>query len=327
MTNIVYSKFNNYRKDKYAIYTTIEQTNDGKKYVYKNASGRESQKFLDSLQSKYKFVAKLYTSSKIIPIAPLAQGTEKLRFDYLPYPNLKTIITEKLVQEDIDAAIKLITDFFDAIFGVNLSDINTANYTLESYDVFFGDSQPIDKGCYMVDINFNNFLVYDDRYYLVDYEWVFDRLVPADYLILRNIYYLLEDIPNLAKHTVDALLKHYKFDQTKSIFVDYESKFIKSVAKNCDTDLESHLKTNIYRFSVSTNNVDNNTQTPMSISIDENKPLLSLLEEANITLNEKNSIITLQQKEIEQSKATLNQIENSLTWKLTKPFRSFFTKK
>ena len=184
MDTICYAKYNRTRTLAFQTKTRIVQREDAKQ-VIKEPLTKQAKAHVDSMQKKYEWVQKLYR--KVTPVSVQMEGDAAV----FPYVEGETIgsLLEKLLG-DKEALLPAIKAYLDDIMQYQEEFVVDFAMT-EEFRAIFGE---YDKNCKAlkfanVDEIFDNFLIVDGKYYLIDYEWVFDFPVPVDYIRFRTVFY------------------------------------------------------------------------------------------------------------------------------------------
>lgn len=296
MNKVTYIKHNNYRKDEYNIVSTIEIDSEGKKYVVKTAKNNKGVVFLNSFYDKYKYLCEIYDNTNLVILKPKKISKVKLLFEYLEYENFEKILIEDIKNDNFPGIEKKLEKFYTLIFSAKLT--NTRYKNLEKFSQYFGNLlNNNSKGAPLIDINFDNFLFNNGKFYLVDFEWTFNANFDPNFLKNRAIFYFLKRNQN----TLDTspIIARLGISYTKiHEILKFESQFIEN--------LTAQGGQQIGRLQEDLENIFDKTSPPNLISDINNLKII-------------NSKIVHQLESLNSQLAT---IQNSLVWKLTKPLRS-----
>lgn len=279
---IIYSKFNNSRKKTFQLITKIEE-DDGFISVTKESLYQESNNFLNSLIDKYNFLIK--NNFCFQPIKPIKISNSKVKFKYINKPTLDYLLFYYLKNKDKDNFIKLIDNYYQKIIKHS---VNKKIYSTE-YKKIFGETnsnykaKALTNGC--LDLNFDNIIINNNKWILIDYEWVFEKIpIPIKYIFFRAItsFYnsYIEYNPNLFI-SINYFFKEYNITKTDQIkFIKYEYNFQKYVNKGNflqNTSLTKYkenynlLINNYYKQNYLIKIKDNLTQENKKLRLDLNK--------------------------------------------------------
>ncbi len=200
--NLLYARFNSERAPEYRVNTFIKES-DGKIYVEKSADSKEAEAHLERIRENYKRIEKLYKSISPVPCEAVKKQEDGLGAEQslasLNFPYLEGVTLDKKLADDIksldrgndtqDSVFKLITSYLEIIF----------DYNAEMLD---GEGDPKVSN---VDSIFSNFILAGSetepgtsgKIYLIDYEWVYEKSMPIDYLRYRTVFYFYQDHPEV----------------------------------------------------------------------------------------------------------------------------------
>ena len=165
----LYVKFSNERKEAYNIVTTIERVNN-EIFVAKKACSESSEKHIENIYNIYHRLIEVFKNSDFIPnrCECIDKKLNEIRFEYVQGTNLDTIMDGLLADGNKE-------EFF-RLFKKYLKNIRSA-YPMET-------ARDID-----IDLIFQNIIVSDDVWYVIDYEWTLKDELPVDFVIHRAIHY------------------------------------------------------------------------------------------------------------------------------------------
>lgn len=200
-TDIEYSKMSCDRRRDCRILTVIHN-NNGKKWVEKIAADEAADVHIRKLQENSQTAGK----GQKVTCLPGEFIDGKIVFEYLTEMSLEKEVLSKLEKADKDNAIRTIKDFFDAYFSEY--DVQEFVAGKEFQDVFgefeSGRSfQGIAGG--NLDLVLDNVFLKKDQYCIIDCEWVFDFVMPINFIIWRSLN--------------DFCIKH---EETKGFFIRNE---------------------------------------------------------------------------------------------------------
>lgn len=197
MNKILYNKYSNERATQFNIRTQISEDGDGKRIVSKIAVGRESMSHVQNMYNFYEKLHKKYQDAGI-SMAPCTLNGDGADFEFIKGKNISTILDE-LIEEDRFEEIKEI--FKRYIAFVRGQETETTFKAGDSFKKVFGD-----VGCFNdkkigiqkpanIDLIFENIIADNDKWTIIDYEWILDMEVPSDFIIYRTIFYTLYNSP------------------------------------------------------------------------------------------------------------------------------------
>jgi 2-polyprenyl-3-methyl-5-hydroxy-6-metoxy-1,4-benzoquinol methylase len=160
---ISYSKFSNDRKEEYCIRTDIIQNQQMERYVEKVALNEKAKTHIDAMVVYYEKLQKRYAGSKL-NLNRLEQTEQGLRFEYLEGKTLEELLDELLKKEDYDGFEQLFQQYLDWIS--------------------YGEG----SGIADYDLIFPNIVINEQGQHVIDYEWTFEKDIPARTIAYRALY-------------------------------------------------------------------------------------------------------------------------------------------
>lgn len=191
MSKVIYAKHSNERAQKYNIITLIEKDDNGKKHVIKKNSQEESKGHILNLKNKYLELKKKYEETGI-EMCPCHEIEDGVSFEFLDGKNASFYIDNYLKNKDSEK----IFEFLDRLNDFIIKNSKKVIFQSEKeYTDFFGSSKYFENkeifvmGPANIDLIFDNIIVQDDKWKLIDYEWIVDIAVPSKFILFRSIYY------------------------------------------------------------------------------------------------------------------------------------------
>lgn len=230
MEKIVYTKYSTERADKFKIVTSIVRDTNSKKRVEKRARHKEAKSHIESLSHKYRNLKTYYKDSSM-EVVPCDICDSKAVFPFVEGQDLESILDQCSADRDIRKFLadienyrRIITEHIDLVpFQV-----------CEEFIQVFGQEYPktgVDAFTISnIDLIFSNIIVADDTWKIIDYEWVFDFLVPVDYVVYRAVKNYIEMSVNrswLADSDIYSLLGFSLLDRKRFDSMDrYFQKYV-----------------------------------------------------------------------------------------------------
>lgn len=236
--DVEYARFSNDRAKEYAIKTVMELV-DGKKVVRKYPINEAAYDHILSMKASYDKLCEKYEGSKL--------SINKCEIDYIDKMPVATFefVEGVMLSELLDACLeKDNTEGFNELFNEYYNRISY-NETCNVADY---------------DLIFSNILVNGDKWTVVDYEWTFDKEIPAKELAFRAVYcYLLEN-DSRNKFNMDGILGILNISEKDcKDLQDNELKFQKWVTKNRMSMSEMRTKIG-YKIMVPEKYIDENKE-------------------------------------------------------------------
>ena len=226
--NIKYTKFARERKKEYQIYTNI-LTNKTVEKVAVYSKG------IDHINRIYDFYEMFSNNNKNsdIKYCPVKKQDNKLLFDFIEGISLEKIIEKNVKDKDLKSIINNIKIIEKIITVGNKKEFKESElfndiFSKQKYDLL--NNQECYEFC-NIDLIFDNIIV-NDFYNVIDYEWVFNCIIPKSFIIFRTIFHS----PSLSKLTTDERNSLYEeFGISKDLwdlYLKMEISFQKYVSDN-----------------------------------------------------------------------------------------------
>lgn len=184
MKKVLFSKYSNERDKKFAIRTDIV-CEKGKK-VEKHAMYPEGMLHLKKQADYYEKYKDIYIES-CMKLARCEFKEAVLEYQYLDGITLCDILDNMIADKQYEQAAEKLCDFCSRIRKLYSQEKWVIS---DEFRKVFGDAELENvMGCSFADIDLvpENIIMCDDGQYIMDYEWIFDFPIPADYVAFRAI--------------------------------------------------------------------------------------------------------------------------------------------
>ena len=190
MRRILYKKYNSLRRPRFRLSTQIVEEN-GQRYVEKEAMCPEAEECLDRIMENYETVRSIYKNIKPVGVEKIG---DTLRFDFIRGDNfLKDIDFEN---DPFESIVEKLNNAFNLMFDYRPEYIQKFVMT-EKFEEVFPDCEVSEErkafSISNIDAIFGNFVVAEDGIFSIDYEWMMDFPIPADYIKFRSLLYLYNE--------------------------------------------------------------------------------------------------------------------------------------
>lgn len=307
-----------YRKDNCQINTIFSGNNN----IYKVPKFESSKKHLDKM---------INTNKKLtecgVNVASINKQNGKYCIDYIDGKTLTELISELAINKEIEKIQKEIQEFYDILSKISRNGY-IKNSVIDEEEVYFKNKKVKILKIGLYDLHMSNIMKSNNKYYIIDQEWVTDKDVPLNYMMYFSIRFLFEWIIGLDKilNEKDLYIKYNITEEEVLIYnkmcvelsrlannVDYE--YLKIINKEnqfiCIDDIlkDSQLKINNCEIEKQ-QGIKENIELKNNLISKENiiKELSKEITEQNINFNNLN-------------KEYMNLI-SSKSWKYTKIFRN-----
>lgn len=281
-SDIVYSKISTERKDEFKICTNIVKKNEGY-IVEKVALTEKGIQHFNEINEFYKNSQK--QNEKWFKYCPVRQIDNKLIFDFIDGQNLESLVDLYVKNNDFDKVFKT-TDLLYEIISDGI--IESFNVNEEFLNVFGNHDFELlsnEKSIRFCDIDIileNVVLTKNKKFYILDYEWVFDCTVPISFILYRAILHSMA-ISKLPSEQIDKLYKRYGIStELRGLYLSMEEHFQNYVSDKKISDYYTQLNSQV-----------------IELSKEQNREFLDIFVKQNINI-EKNTLFNSKQIHFEQ---------------------------
>ncbi|RDU22139.1 glycosyltransferase family 2 protein [Anaerosacchariphilus polymeriproducens] len=189
MKKVIYSKYSNERDKKFSIRTEII-VEDGLKYVMKVPQTQEAKEHLNQLPV-WKDKLEPVFSKQNIKLNQCEVREDGICFEFIEGGNLEEIFDRLLAKGSFEEIEKRVIEFSDCLKRIySGSRFQISNEFKEVFGlVQLPDNLEAGKVT-NIDMVFGNLLI-NAGWNVIDYEWTFDFLIPANFVVYRTLYYYL----------------------------------------------------------------------------------------------------------------------------------------
>ena len=281
-SDIVYSKISTERKDEFKICTNIVKKNEGY-IVEKVALTEKGIQHFNEINEFYKNSQK--QNEKWFKYCPVRQIDNKLIFDFIDGQNLESLVDLYVKNNDFDKVFKtmdllyeIISDGIIESFNVNEEFINVFG----NHDFELLSNEKSIRFCDIDIILENVVLTKNKKFYILDYEWVFDCTVPISFILYRAILHSMA-ISKLPSEQIDKLYKRYGIStELRGLYLSMEEHFQNYVSDKKISDYYTQLHSQV-----------------IELSKEQNREFLDIFVKQNINI-EKNTLFNSKQIHFEQ---------------------------
>lgn len=316
MEKILFTKYSTERNPEFQIRTDISSDDTGKKFIRKSAYTNLATKHIDNIYSNYEKLSRAYENTNIL-INNCHRNKDCLEFEFLTGQTLEqkadlllsqrlyvelTALLQKFVDDlkkSSKVAVFVPSEQFNEVFG----DISFP-YSLEALEIS------------NIDCVLGNIFIQDEKWALVDYEWVFDFPVPFLYVVYRMIWSYLIFRSDKYLNEANILRLIGIDDKLEACFAQMEQNFQKYVSGK--TDSPTYTSYNMLKSSVSLDDMLISHKQTVPALTEQNQELVNQsnsLSERNQALVNQNNSLNEQIAQSEQKNANLSETNNILSEK------------
>ena len=186
----IYSKYNFKRKPEFQISTSIVISDSNEKFTIKKAITRESKKYIETLYDNHSLVRANFDEKIFLPKV-IEKNENFIKFEYIDGESLAEKLLLAFHNKDENLYLSLIKNFRDILLGSSKPSTNKYNNVSDEFfrdiDMNFPEAAPQMSDICCVDMNFENIILNNNNYYLIDCEWIFRKKFPTVIPLIRGI--------------------------------------------------------------------------------------------------------------------------------------------
>lgn len=196
--HIEYSKLSVMRKEELRIRTDIVKDKAGIRSIIKN-SVDDSCNHIQKMKISYEELSKLFGGTLISVNKIISSNESAIEFEFIEGDVLFDIIAEEFNVNE-KGACEYIYRYAQLLRAKAMEKFK---FTEEFYNVFGRELTEDNFYSFKytdVDMCFDNLIIRNGKWELIDYEFCFDFPIPVDYVIYRSIFYFFNKLGNGNKH-------------------------------------------------------------------------------------------------------------------------------
>lgn len=281
-SDIVYSKISTERKDEFKICTNIVKKNE-RYIVEKVALTEKGIQHFNEINEFYKNSQK--QNEKWFKYCPVRQIDNKLIFDFIDGQNLESLVDLYVKNNDFDKVFKTMDLLYEIISDGIIESFNVNEEFLNVFGNHDFELLSNEKSIRFCDIDIileNVVLTKNKKFYILDYEWVFDCTVPISFILYRAILHSMA-ISKLPSEQIDKLYTRYGIStELRGLYLSMEEHFQNYVSDKKISDYYTQLHSQV-----------------IELSKEQNREFLDIFVKQNINI-EKNTLFNSKQIHFEQ---------------------------
>lgn len=248
-SDIVYSKISTERKEEFKICTNIIKKNEGY-IVEKVALTEKGIQHFNEINEFYKNSQK--QNEKWFKYCPVRQIDNKLIFDFIDGQNLESLVDLYVKNNDFDKVFKTMDLLYEIISDGIIESFNVNEKFLNVFGNHDFELLSNEKSIRFCDIDIileNVVLTENNKFYILDYEWVFDCTVPISFILYRAILHSMA-ISKLPDEQIDELYKRYGISlELSALYLSMEEHFQNYVSDKKISDYYTQLHSKVIELS------------------------------------------------------------------------------
>lgn len=224
MDKILFVKYSNDRANQFAICTEIFANGD-KKLLKKRATTESAREHIKNIASYYAPLKRQFEGA--LNVAGCQKEYDEINFEMVEGNGLDKIIDSYFEKNEMDKVFQIISEFAQKIYGLKDKDVFTITPSFEKVFgmVHFEETQYALK-ITDIDMLFDNIIVKDNNWTVIDYEWSFQFPIPVKFVVYRTLAYWYAHLENRRNMEQDFLMEMVGITPQEQIqFAKMEKKF------------------------------------------------------------------------------------------------------
>lgn len=226
MEQLLYTKYSNERAREYQIRTDIYIDENGTKKIRKKALTEDGNLHIQSMQKKYETLKKRYTEMEDVNVNVCRQVEDAVLFEYVDGDTLEEQMDFYVKNNDIENLDKLVRKYVKVV----KKQVDSPKFVrTEEFERVFGkveleNNLETSDFC-NIDLIFTNFIC-NEKWTIIDYEWMFEFPIPINYVIYRALYYYFHVKVNKPELELEHFLKIAEItEQEREAYAEMEENF------------------------------------------------------------------------------------------------------
>lgn len=193
MGECVYAKYNRHRLPRFRIETTIQREGD-RKIVVKRALTPEAVDHVRDVAQAYARIRENIAQECVrLPGGFRHEGCS-VACDFIDAPSLDRLLLDAFLDRDASSFRKILDDY-NALLKNAFRTVSepAASERIKKVFGIAGEGELEGRGPYfaltMIDATFENILVRDGVFWMIDNEWVFEGSLPVSFVQFRSLFY------------------------------------------------------------------------------------------------------------------------------------------
>ena len=251
----------------------------------------------------------------------------------LPEESLESILSESIYKNDKATFFKTIENYYEALI---YNSEKSKDWTSNEFKAIF-KIMPKTEFHYheksSLDLTFDKIHIIDGNYLTTGYEWLFEFPVPLEYVLFRAISQEINNNPLFKEFiTIGEAFNYLNINLINlDLFDEWESRFSKYVSDSsvfleneiipkenldCAEQMGKYLNST---YILEQGDCNKTQQLKRDIVINQR----NIIKQKNEEIEKKNKQIKRKNRIINNKNKKIKEYSNSISWKVTKPFRKF----
>lgn len=183
-----YVKYNRERLPQFQTETSICEQ-DGKLFVRKRALTGSAAVYIKSIFSNYLLLKKTYKNANIVQAT---LNSNEVIFEYKDGKTYDLLLLDAILEDNKEKFLGYINDyvsFINNLEGSNKEDFYSDRFFRDIFGVSFEAKNVSCLRVANIDMLFDNLIIdSNNKFNVIDYEWVFECKIPISFIIFRSLY-------------------------------------------------------------------------------------------------------------------------------------------
>jgi len=200
---VIYSKFNKERLPQYQTATIIYTDEIGGLHAQKKALNNEALTHIRQIHENYKI---LTSTMNDVKIAKVDIRGNVITFDYIDSPSFDSLLFKEIIDKNKKNLFSYLDQYKVMLLKQPLVYIENYKSVEKFKDVFGFEPSFSNIMCQSVsnlDLTFENVSFDNGEFTVIDYEWVFEMLVPVEFILYRSINEFYAKYTDYLSHFVE----------------------------------------------------------------------------------------------------------------------------
>ncbi len=216
---VLFSKFSNERAPQFQIRTDIVEKQNGERCVVKYPLKPEAEFHVKKMQEAYERLTR-ECEDENISFCPVRWNGKGAESPFARGKTLQEILHDKLEAGDTKEALELVKDFVERYRSYLIKREECSGS--DSKEVRQRKSSDIEGAAAEttfvnnIDMVFSNIFVEGDKWTVIDYEWSFEKEIPADFMLYRVLFRASIDLSSFEAMQLNHLLDLADISETEA---------------------------------------------------------------------------------------------------------------
>lgn len=186
MRNIIYSKYSNMRAPKFQIRTTIFCDEDGNHYVEKLPLTKVAVSHVLQIGLNEKLLNASAAGTRFVFNKSQTCG-ESITLEYLEGQSLSELIAEHVRSKNAEAVKQLLQAYYSELCVMAVKPFVPSDEMEQVFGKVYFETPKMSCPVTDIDMIFDNIIVADQVWNVLDYEWSFGFAIPVEYIMYRAV--------------------------------------------------------------------------------------------------------------------------------------------